>query len=260
MSDLEMIHLEEVDSTNAYARALFEQNELPADWTMIEAAYQTDGKGRTGSWEAVAGQNVLSSYIVYPQRPQEDYGCIPLLAGVAVADTIAHFLQNSVLVKWPNDVYCEGHKIAGILCESGSVGANRWVIIGIGVNVNQTVFEGEYRVHPISMALAGKRTLEIGEILSVLTEKLHAWFELWDAEGNNPILEAWKDRTDLMESAITFLDNGVLCKAIVRDINADGSLLVECENALTRSLYAEEISALTQKNCFTDKPHRSYDK
>jgi BirA family transcriptional regulator, biotin operon repressor / biotin---[acetyl-CoA-carboxylase] ligase len=245
MNEFPHIHLKSVDSTNAYARTLLQGETLPEQWTLVESCFQTDGKGRSGVWEAAPGQNILASYIVYPVRPADDFGCLPILTGIALADTITAFLEHSVLLKWPNDVLYNGKKISGVLCESGSVGKTNWAIIGIGINVNQDEFPTGFRISPTSMFLAKGQKFDKKHVLDVLSGKLHYWFDVWSNEGNVPIVEAWKARTDLLDSAIQYSENGRQQKAVVREMNPDGSLRIEDPDGKIRSLYATEISSVT---------------
>ena len=101
------------------------------------ADFQTAGRGRQGrTWEAPPGTALLFSVLL---RPPGDLPLpqLALVAGAAVADALEHLTDLSVQIKWPNDVMLRRQKVAGILAEARD-GA---VVVGIGVNLNQTPTE-----------------------------------------------------------------------------------------------------------------------
>jgi BirA family biotin operon repressor/biotin-[acetyl-CoA-carboxylase] ligase len=137
------IHLDSVDSTNNYAANLLRLSP-PPDGTVITTLDQTSGKGQRGSvWLSSKGENLLSSFIVYPKScNHENSFILSQLTALAVADTIENYTQRDVKIKWPNDILVNRKKICGILIElNWSVTKVQSAIIGIGINVNQTRFE-----------------------------------------------------------------------------------------------------------------------
>ena len=115
-------HLPTVGSTNERARELAEDG--AAHGTLVTADEQTAGRGRQGrSWSTPPGVAIAASLIL-----REFDELLPLRAGLAVADVAG----PDALVKWPNDVWIDGRKIAGILVEARG---DEWAILGIGVNV-----------------------------------------------------------------------------------------------------------------------------
>lgn len=117
------LHLRATDSTNERARALAAAG--APHGTLVTAGEQSAGRGRQGrSWLAPAGQALLMSVVVRDPDP-----LLPLRAGVAVAEVVG----DGAGVKWPNDVWLEGRKVAGILVEGRP--AEGWAVVGIGLNV-----------------------------------------------------------------------------------------------------------------------------
>src|SRR3954451_24775486 len=116
-------HHDTIGSTNDRARELAEAG--AAHGTLVTAGEQTAGRGRQGrSWVTPPGTAIAASLVL---REFDDL--LPLRAGLAVADIAG----ERALVKWPNDVWVDGRKVAGILAESRS--EPRWAALGIGVNV-----------------------------------------------------------------------------------------------------------------------------
>ncbi|MFQ5571689.1 MAG: biotin--[acetyl-CoA-carboxylase] ligase, partial [Rhodothermales bacterium] len=130
-----------VDSTNT--AALQWASDGAPEGSVILANVQTAGRGRQGrSWHSAAGQNLTFSVILRPSLPPARLSLITLGAGVAVAEAVeALTAPLSTTIKWPNDVLLEGTKCCGMLLESTlDETGTATVILGIGLNVNQSAF------------------------------------------------------------------------------------------------------------------------
>ncbi|MDT8323509.1 MAG: biotin--[acetyl-CoA-carboxylase] ligase, partial [Bacteroidota bacterium] len=165
------IRLDTVDSTNRAARGRIREG--ATEGTLVSARHQTAGRGRLDRrWVDAPEQSVLASYILYPERSPEEWGALPLLAGLAVQRAAKEFLPAAVRLKWPNDVLVEGRKLCGILAETGRLGDRAWAVIGIGINVNQRGFEDGFRTAPTSLLLEGGRLVDIDDVLAAVTRSL----------------------------------------------------------------------------------------
>ena len=122
-----------VSSTNDRLIDLTEAE--PASFSVVIADEQTAGRGRAGSkWYSPDGAGLLMSVLLPGLSPPQLFA--PLIVGVAVARAIEVLADGfSTQIKWPNDVFLEGGKVAGILCES----AGEWIVTGIGVNIRTPV-------------------------------------------------------------------------------------------------------------------------
>ena len=135
MSQFKIIELDSVDSTQTYVKE--HPQDFTADFTTVITKEQTAGRGRgQNSWQMQAGLDLALSTVFKP-RSSEAGAIIPatVICGYAVWQTLAPF-KDGFHLKWPNDVYFETKKVAGILCEYH----NGQVIIGIGTNVNSSDF------------------------------------------------------------------------------------------------------------------------
>ncbi len=134
---MKIIRLDEVDSTNEYAKRIIQENNnnliLPV---CIIANYQTKGKGRHGNvWLSKKGENLLCSYVSISEFDMITYN---KLIAVITANVIKHLYPAlRVSIKWPNDILVNSKKIAGILIEK----IQSYYIAGVGVNINQRNFE-----------------------------------------------------------------------------------------------------------------------
>ena len=138
------IHISETDSTNRWLRErnVFEGDGAEPDMVVV-ADFQTAGRGcGTNSWESERGSNLLFSILLHPKdiKANQQFLISEIIA-LALAETIAKRVGEGVSIKWPNDIYWHDRKLCGILIEhrlSGDTIAES--IIGVGLNVNQTVF------------------------------------------------------------------------------------------------------------------------
>lgn len=179
----EIIRLSSVDSTNNFAATLI-SDQLCQNGTAILADSQSYGKGQRGnSWYSEAGKNLLVSFIFKPDKlsvlRQHE---ITWLTSICLVKTLGIFNIDAE-IKWPNDIFVNGKKIAGILIEnqlSGEFISNS--IIGIGLNVNQTNFNG---IEATSIQLEFKKEISIEIVFNELCNQLNSLFnEFHQAEGN----------------------------------------------------------------------------
>ncbi|MDX9760179.1 MAG: biotin--[acetyl-CoA-carboxylase] ligase [Bacteroidota bacterium] len=241
-----LIQLGEIDSTNRYARDLLAT--APPEGTVVTALVQTAGRGRLDRrWQSADGENLLASVILYPTRPMEEWGGLPLLAGLAAARVIRAMAGIDAVVKWPNDVLVRNHKLCGVLVESGRIGANAWAVVGIGINVNQQEFPGEYRLAPTSMAREAGHGFGVDDVRAALCGEMDALYVRWRAEGTAPILAAWKEAARMFGRMIVIDDGDNRRTARARDLGPDGSLLVEDAEGRVESVYAGDVSVRDQE-------------
>ena len=144
--------LAETDSTNAeISRRLADHP--PEQGLIVLADSQTDGKGRLGrTWHSAPGTGIYISTLIRPNLPPEQLPILTLMAGLATVKAVNEFTSNRAQLKWPNDLLLNGKKIAGILCEYYPKNIPA-VIIGIGINVNQTQFPTEIKEIATSLKL-----------------------------------------------------------------------------------------------------------
>ena len=176
------IDVAECESTQALV-----DTTLP-EGALVVADYQTAGRGRLGrSWEAPAGTAILCSVLLKPPAARNAPE-LSLVAGVAVADTLERMLGLSVQLKWPNDVMLRRMKVAGCLAEARD-GA---VILGIGVNVNQTADQLPQGAGSIR-TLTG-READRDALLSSLLDDLGGRYADWRTGGLDAVYEGLAPR------------------------------------------------------------------
>ena len=194
---MEVLRFDTLPSTNSF---LQENHSSLSDFTFAWASFQSAGKGSHGrSWQAKTNQGLLFSLLLKDQRLVNLPG-LPLIAG-AIVSSFMEGLGFSPMIKWPNDIYLDNRKAVGILCEGR---AGEYVVIGIGINVNQKSFEGEFRAPPTSFSLVAGHDFDIEE----LAEKLFPYIEscLLQDDISSFALDYVRNRDYLKGKAI-LLDN-----------------------------------------------------
>jgi BirA family biotin operon repressor/biotin-[acetyl-CoA-carboxylase] ligase len=199
------IHVESCESTQALL------DPSMAEGTVAVADVQTAGRGRLGrTWEAPPRSAVLVSVLLRPSadRPLPQ---LALVAGVAVADALEELTGLSVQIKWPNDVMLRRTKVAGILAEARESA----VVVGIGVNVNQTREQLPNRGGSLRTAtgLEWDRDAVLDAVLGALGTR----YEQWRVGGLDAVYDGLGSRDFLRGRSVTVDDTSGTAELIDRD-------------------------------------------
>jgi BirA family biotin operon repressor/biotin-[acetyl-CoA-carboxylase] ligase len=150
--------------------------------TVVVAGHQARGRGRRQGrvWQGQAGRNLLFT-IALDRLPAIPPQRLPVLAGLAVSLSLEEDFDLRTEVKWPNDLLCQGRKLAGVLCEALAEGQRRLYLVGIGVNCNQLRFGGDLRSTAISLARLLDRPVDLWAVLEGILRRLAACLDdpLW---------------------------------------------------------------------------------
>lgn len=141
---MQKIFLDKIDSTNEYAKRIAKDvNEN----VLILANNQTNGRGTHGrNWYSYEGQNILMSFLIKNINDYKSIDGITVEIGKIIHEILSSKFDLNFEIKLPNDILCNGKKICGILCESSIINDKvNYIIIGIGLNVNQTNFNEEIK-------------------------------------------------------------------------------------------------------------------
>jgi BirA family transcriptional regulator, biotin operon repressor / biotin---[acetyl-CoA-carboxylase] ligase len=214
------VHLRRTDSTSSRARELALAG--APHGTLVTAAEQSAGRGRQGrTWSAPAGRALLLSIVL-----RDPPTLLPLAAAVAVADVCG----PEARIKWPNDVWLDGRKAAGILVEGRPF--EGWAVLGIGLNVAMRPedFPDELRATATGL---GREPADLepalAELLAALERRL--------GEDGEATLAAWRARDALVGREIGW--NGG--SGVAAGVDASGRLVVELPGGGRTSLNAGEV-------------------
>ena len=145
--------------------------------TVVLAQYQTRGRGQAGSyWESEAGKNLLMSLILEPvflEAGRQFF--LSMIVSLALTEVLQKYVQG-VCIKWPNDIYVDERKIAGILIENQVKGATlEKSVIGVGLNINQKKFESD-APNPVSLNQLTSKDYSPKVILDQFLETFSVWY------------------------------------------------------------------------------------
>ena len=191
-----LLHYETVGSTNDLARELARRG--AADLTVVVAEEQRAGRGRRRRrWESPAGGGLYLSIVLRPSQIESAYAAgVQLAAGVALAETLAPHVTRRPELLWPNDLFCDGKKLAGVLVESEASSCELdFLVCGIGANVNQRAsdFSAEVATVAGSLCEMGSGTVDRTTLLAGLLESFGAWEAVARTGGVARVIESWHD-------------------------------------------------------------------
>lgn len=235
--------LAEVDSTNAW---LF--REQIAGTHACFAEYQAAGRGRRArAWYSPFAANLYFSvsHALTPSRAP--LSTLSLALGVALAERLRSLGVAAVGVKWPNDLYVDGAKLAGILIEHrGEAGGQSRVVIGVGMNVSMQLEQAATVDQPWRrLADYVSPMPERNDIAAQLLDAVLAALSTFQNDGFEPFRARWH-QLDIARDQTVMVDDGAnQRRGIARGIAADGALQVEFDGQI-QSVYAGEVSLRVQ--------------
>lgn len=238
-----LICREQTDSTNSeICRA---RRAGAGHGTAAIAEEQTAGRGRRGrSWESEPGVNLYFSMLLLPELEVQKASMLTLVTALAVAGALRE-LGLPVQIKWPNDVVTAGKKVCGILTELYFEPEGRYyVVVGVGINVNQTAFPEEMRQSATSLRnAAGGRVFDREAVLARVLRLFEAHYERFLSDGGfgglRPAYEAYLANRG---AAVRVEDPKGAWTGTALGIDDAGELRVQRPDGSTETVYAGEVS------------------
>jgi len=237
-----IIELDITDSTNEYSKKLIKESKVE-EGTVILAGFQTKGKGQKGGyWESEKGKNLTFSLILYPNflDIQKQF-YLSMSISIGIVEFLSHLSVKSK-IKWPNDIYINNKKVAGILIEN-SIKRNIIAssIVGIGINVNQAEFKSS-APNPTSLCLELNKTFDIKNTYKLLISYLNKWIKILYNSHYKKIKSRYKKNLFLINKKTCFTDiNGKFDGRII-DIEESGILLIKTDSKKVRKYNFKEVS------------------
>ena len=225
------VHRRTTDSTNERAKDLARRG--APHGTLVTADKQTAGRGRHGRrWTAEPGTAVLMSVVV--RGLTERHALLPLTTSVAVCEAAEDCAPVRCAIKWPNDVWVDGRKLAGILVEGRP--QEGWAVVGVGMNVSSAShdFPAELRGVATSLAIEspGGEQFSREAALSSLVDALEARLE----QDEDRTLGEWRGRDALLGRRIAWSGG----EGIAAGVDGSGALVVDTSGGMV-SLDAGEV-------------------
>ena len=238
-----LVLYEETASTNLDAKKLAAQG--AEHGTLVVADMQTAGRGRRGrTWLSPAGESVYMSLLLRPRCKPEQASALTLVMALAVLQAVRELQPQNCGIKWPNDIVMNGKKICGILTEMSMKKMDiDYVVIGVGINANQSIFAEEIADTATSIfEQSGERVDRAWLICRVMHyfEQAYAEFEkTWDLTG---LIELYNRYLLNKDRQVRVLDPKGEYEGVALGINEQGELLVKKQDGSLVEVYAGEVS------------------
>ncbi|MFO8098117.1 MAG: biotin--[acetyl-CoA-carboxylase] ligase [Salinibacter sp.] len=236
---------ETVGSTNA--EAIDWARDGAPEGAVVATDYQSAGRGRHGrTWEAQKGQNLMVSVVLRPQLSADHLGLLTIAASVAVAEAIDAFVSpHRAALKWPNDVLLEGRKTCGMLLESSFSGgrAADAVVLGIGLNVNQSQFPEALTDTATSLQLVAGRPVPRAPLFARLLRRLERRYDAVQSGDAAPVRSAFERRLAVLHDSISlrFAGSDRTVSGTVQGITETGALRLNTADG-PQTVHAGEVT------------------
>lgn len=236
------IILPEIDSTNNEAKRLI-MNGIDGD-VLIIAKKQTAGKGRLGrSFYSPENTGLYMSYVFCVDNKLSENAVVTCVAAVATAKAIADLTNLEPKIKWVNDLFLNGKKVSGILCESVTDKLGKtYVIVGIGVNISTNDFPEDLQQTAASL---NKKT-EAKALANRIVYYLKSFLEL---ENRARVMNEYRRLSFVLNKKVAYVKNSVMHQGIAKNIDDDGRLTVVDDDGNEDIIFYGEISLKLDKEC-----------
>lgn len=222
----------DVDSTNTY---LFNRaSDHMGKRYAVMAEKQNHGRGRRGRlWVSPFGRNIYLSLLVSFSGGMSALEGLSLTTAIAVERALSRLGINGVGLKWPNDIYADGRKLAGILLEvTGEYNSHCQVVIGIGLNLSMSESEAKDIDQPWVDLRSLNPNLSRNEVAGVLLDELLICIDSFQKEGFAPLQEYWSERDIYHESEVLISSPSQEITGVVKGVNRKGELLLKTSRGM----------------------------
>ena len=242
---MNIIKLDAIDSTNSYLKKIILNKDV-SDSTIVTAKFQTKGKGQLGTnWQSEDSKNLIFS--IYKKDLEvkvKDQFIISMIISLALIKTLKKNNLQNLCIKWPNDIMSDNKKICGILIENIVKEKHvKHTIIGIGLNVNQTIFDNLPNASSIKKLTGTNHDKD--EILKELVNNINSYFEMLYSSSSEIIFKKYEDLLYRINKPSTFKNlKGDNFTGFIKGVTKLGKLNVMLEDNKLESYDLKEISIL----------------
>lgn len=230
---------DEISSTNSEAYRLAEEG--AADGTLVIAECQTKGKGRIGrKWVSPKGGGIYMSLVLRPDAEMDEIPSITLIVASAVARAIKSETALEAKVKWPNDIFVNGKKVAGILTEmKAQPDSIDFLVVGIGINVNTPAS----KLPPEGTSLAAEtlKTYERTAFLRRILEELEGSYIKFTAKGFAPLRGECRSLSLVLGGKVNITEHHHKLSGKAVDIDEKGALIVLTEDGSLKRVFSGDV-------------------
>ena len=236
-----LLFFENLPSTNTHTVNILKRNNLP-EGTIVYTNYQSAGRGQTGNrWDSENSKNLLISIVLFPAflNPADQFN-ISMAISLGICDFLLRFIPDCS-IKWPNDIYVNNDKIAGILLESSITGNQiEYTIVGIGLNINQEKFSGALP-NPVSLCLLSGLSYDLNSCLDKLVTDLDKRYKQLIAGQFAHIKDEYVSKLYRLNKWFKFKDVSGIYTGRILTIADYGRLQIESQNGRLREYLFKEV-------------------
>lgn len=215
---------------------------------VVFAESQTRGRGRLGRrWISPAGKGLWFSVLLRPQLPPTAATQLTVLSAVAVARGIERHTGLRPAIKWPNDIVFGTRKVAGILLELGAeLDHIRHVVLGIGIDVNQTAEELSEELRPIatSLRMEGGRPFDRADLAAAVLCELDAAYGRLRRGDFHEISDEWMRRCSTLGRRVSIRSGDRVVVGRAESLDEDGALLVRTDHGRLEHIIGGDVSLI----------------
>jgi len=246
-------HFDTTVSTNDLAKKLGVQG--APEGTLVVAETQTGGRGRLGrSWHSPPGLGLYASLLLRPPLPPSELPPITLSTAVSLVRTLSRSVGLTPGIKWPNDLIVKGKKLGGILTEMETESDQiRYLIVGLGLNVNNADFPPELADTATSLFREKGRTFQRVPLLQAWLEEFENLYMQFLARGFPEILEEWKQHSVTLGKYVAVRQGARHLEGLALEVAPDGALLLETAAGEVMKATSGEITLESEGNRLTGR-------
>lgn len=237
-----LVVLDSTVSTNDYLKNL--GNQKCENGTVVVAREQTSGKGRLGRvWQSKKDDCLMFSVLLRPDIAPSGAGVVTPLAGLALCKAIREFTGLDCMIKWPNDIIVGRKKLVGILTEmSAEFDAVDYVVVGVGINVDQTYFSEEIAHKATSVLLETGRHFNKNEFLARVLEHMENEFAENNLELTQTALSQYRDMCATVGKNVTFRRGTRKVSGMAVGVATNGELKIMLSDGTVCSVNSGEVT------------------
>jgi len=222
------IELSPVDSTNNYALAKIREGQA-GHGTAFFTGEQTAGKGQMGrQWLSEKGANIALSVVIQPESLLISMQFrLSTCIAIAVQKFLTRYAGDDIKIKWPNDLYWKDRKMGGILIENIIGGAQPgwlWAVAGIGININQTLFDPELS-NPVSLKQVTGKSFDTTVLAKEICSFLDSYFTKLMQGGFDEIFEEYNQCLYKLNETVRLKKGNSVSQATIKGVSENGELI-----------------------------------
>lgn len=237
-----LIVLDSTDSTNNHLKTLARNG--AENGTVVVAREQTQGKGRLGRvWSSEKDKNLTFSILLRPDIKPDEVQAITPVAGLALCKAVREFFNIDCKIKWPNDVIMGNKKLSGILTEmSANTSGVDFIVIGIGINLDQEYFDDEIKHKATSIYLETNKKADKNAFLASILKHIEDEFENCIYRFTAENIAQYKSLCTTVGREVSFYNNNAIVTGTAVDINPKGELVVKLSDMSFCNINSGEVT------------------